>query len=110
VEAHDEGEDKMTGPGAVQVPTAGRDDVLVMSRNTGTVVSWAVAHERAADGVTTRRLVGIIELDEGPRWWTSITGADPGEDLFGRRVQVAFAQVGGGEAIPYFTVTEETRR
>jgi uncharacterized OB-fold protein len=84
--------------------------VRVPAAGTGTVVSWAVVHERAADGATSRRSVGIVEFDEGPWWWTSITGADPGEDLFGRRVQVAFERVGDGEAIPYFTVTEETSR
>lgn len=57
-------------------------------------------------GVTNT--VGIVELDEGPWWWTSITGADPDEDLFGRRVQAGFEMVGDGETIPYFTVIEET--
>jgi len=59
-----------------------------------------------------------VESDEGARsacrrvsrpwWWTSITGASPDEDLFGRRVRVAFEKVGDGETIPYFTVIEET--
>ncbi len=61
-----------------------------------------------AAGSAGRRPVGIVELDEGPWWWTSITGASPDEDLFGRRVQVAFEKVGDGETIPYFTVIEET--
>lgn len=84
--------------------------VRVPAAGTGTVVSWVVVHERAADGSVSRRTVGIIELDEGPWWWTSVTGADPGEDLFGRRVRVAFEQAGDGETIPYFTVIEETNR
>src|ERR1700722_7252662 len=81
--------------------------VRVAAAGTGTVVSWVVVHERTAEGATSRRCVGIVELDEAPWWWTSITGADPGEDLFGRRVQVAFERVGDGETIPYFTVIEE---
>ena len=84
--------------------------VRVPAVGTGTVVSWAVVHERAADGSTSRRPVGIVELDEGPWWWTSITGVDPGEDLLGRRVQVAFEKIGDGETIPYFTATERTDR
>ncbi len=84
--------------------------VHVPAAGTGTVVSWVVVHERTADGATSRRSVAIIELDEGPWWWTSIIGADPDDDLFGRRVQVAFEKVGDGEAIPYFTVIEETSR
>lgn len=82
--------------------------VRVPASGTGTVVSWVVVHEREADGSTARRPVGIVELDEGPWWWTSISGADPDEDLFGRRVRVAFEKVGDGETIPYFTMTEET--
>jgi hypothetical protein len=39
-----------------------------------------------------------------------MSGADPDEDLLGRRVQVAFETVGDGEAIPYFTVTETDGR
>jgi uncharacterized OB-fold protein len=84
--------------------------VRVPAAGTGTVVSWSVVHERAADGSTGRRPVGIVEPDEGPWWWTSITGIEPGEDLQGRRVQVAFEKVGDGETIPYFTATEEANR
>jgi uncharacterized OB-fold protein len=84
--------------------------VRVPAAGTGTVVSWAVVHERAADGSASRRPVGIVELDEGPWWWTSITGADPDEDLFGRRVRVAFEKVDDGETVPYFTVTGEMSR
>jgi uncharacterized protein len=82
--------------------------VRVPATGTGTVVSWVVVHERTADGSDGRCPVGIVELDEGPWWWTSITGADPGEDLFGRRVRVAFEKVGDEETIPYFTVIEGT--
>jgi uncharacterized protein len=78
--------------------------VRVPAAGTGTVVSWVVVHQREADGSTGRIPVAIVELDEGPWWWTSVTGADPDEDLHGRRVRVAFETVGDGEAIPYFTV------
>ncbi|MCV7282137.1 OB-fold domain-containing protein [Mycolicibacterium flavescens] len=71
---------------------------------TGTVVSWSVLHQRAGDAVH-RLPVGIVELDEGPWWWTSFPDADPDADLFGARVRVAFQTLGEGdaaEAIPYF--------
>src|ERR1700722_6089970 len=84
--------------------------VRTPAAGTGTVVSWAVVHQREADGSVSRIPVAIVELDEGPGWWTSVTGADPDEDLFGRRVQVAFETVGDGEAIPYFTLIERTDR
>ena len=84
--------------------------VRTPAAGTGTVVSWAVVHQREADGSTSRLPVAIVELDEGPWWWTSLTSADPDQDLLGRRVQVAFETVGDGEAIPYFTLTEEAAR
>ena len=80
--------------------------VRVPAAGTGTVVSWAVVHQREADGSVSRMPVAIVELDEGPWWWTSVTGGDPDEDLLGRRVQVAFETVGDGEAIPYFKLAE----
>jgi uncharacterized protein len=90
--------DTTADPGRyVRMPAAG----------TGTIVSWAVVHQREADGSDSRSPVGIVELDEGPWWWTSIAGADPAENLLGRRVRVAFEKVGDGETIPYFTVSEK---
>src|ERR1700745_3666830 len=68
--------------------------VSTSAAGTGTVVSWAVVHQREADGSTSRLPVAIVELDEGPWWWTSVTGADADEALLGRRVQVAF-ETGG---------------
>lgn len=79
--------------------------VRVPAAGTGTVVSWAVVHQREADGSTSRLPVGIVELDEGPWWWTAIDGVDPDEDLLGRRVRVAFEQ-SGDEKVPYFTAIE----
>jgi uncharacterized OB-fold protein len=77
----------------------------VPAAGTGTIVSWAVVHQREADGSTSRIPIGIVQLDEGPWWWTSITGVEPDDDLMGRRVQVAFAKA-GDETIPYFTAIE----
>jgi uncharacterized protein len=77
----------------------------VPAAGTGTIVSWAVVHQRDPDGTVTRLPVGIVELDEGPWWWTSFPAADPDADLFGARVQVAYETLGEGdsaEAIPYF--------
>lgn len=81
--------------------------VRVPAAGTGTIVSWSVVHRRGPDGSADRLPVGIVELDEGPWWWTSFPGADADADLFGRRVKVAFELLGEGdnaEAIPYFQV------
>jgi uncharacterized protein len=79
--------------------------VRVAAAGTGTVVSWSVVHQRRSDGSVARLPVGIVELDEGVWWWTSVPAADPDADLAGTRVQVAFETLGDGdaaEAIPYF--------
>lgn len=77
--------------------------VRVPAAGTGTVVSWSVVHQRGGG----RLPVGIVELDEGPWWWTSFPDADVDADLFGVRVTVAYEVLGDGdtaEAIPYFRV------
>lgn len=79
--------------------------VRVPAAGTATIVSWSVVHQRGADG-TVRQPVGIVELDEGPWWWTAIDGVSPDDDLVGRRVRVAYAEA-GDETIPYFTAVEE---
>lgn len=81
----------------------------VAASGSGTVISFAIVHERTPDGIE-RRPVGIVELDEGPWWWTEFVGADPEADLVGIRVHVAFAPFEDGSAVPYFQPEEGTER
>jgi uncharacterized OB-fold protein len=68
------------------------------------IVSWSVVHERIPDGGVRRTVVGIVQLSEGPWWWTEIVGVDPDSSLLGTSVKVAFDRPGDdGEIIPYFT-------
>jgi len=71
-----------------------------------TVVTWSVPHTRLPGGGTQRSVVGIVELAEGPWWWTELRGFDPDDDLTGARVEVRFDDSGDGEAVPYFTKPE----
>ena len=83
--------------------------VRIPAAGTGTIVSWSVVHQRGRDGSTSRTPVGIVELDEGPWWWTSFPDADPDEMKSGLRARVAFERLGEGESaetIPYFTLSE----
>ncbi|QNA91848.1 MULTISPECIES: Zn-ribbon domain-containing OB-fold protein [unclassified Microbacterium] len=69
------------------------------------VVSWSVPHTRRPDGSVHRSVVGIVELDEGPWWWTELRGFDPDDDLEGARVRVGFEPSGSGpddEVLPFF--------
>jgi len=79
---------------------------LVAAEGTGLIVSWSVVHQKSATG-PTRTVVGIVQLDEGPWWWSEIAGADPDADLAGARVAARFHRVGAetdpeAETIPFF--------
>jgi uncharacterized OB-fold protein len=78
----------------------------VPAAGTGTIVSWSVVHGRDADGSPTRAVVGIVELTEGPWWWTELR-ADPDADLYGAPARVEFVSSGDGErdeVVPVFFV------
>lgn len=79
---------------------------------TGTIVSWAVVHHRPPAAAVARIVVGIVELAEGPWWWTEIADADPDSDLDGAQVEVAFARIGtdADEVQPYFRVVNDRTR
>ncbi|HVW42179.1 MAG TPA: OB-fold domain-containing protein [Amycolatopsis sp.] len=70
-----------------------------------TVVSWSAPHTRLPEGGTRRSLVGIVELAEGPWWWTELRGFAPDDDPAGAAVEVRFEKSGDGaedETVPYF--------
>ena len=63
------------------------------------LVSWAVTWSQ--EDVPT--VLVIAELDEGPWWWSQLTGADPAGLAVGTRLTVAFARPDGDhEAVPVF--------
>jgi uncharacterized OB-fold protein len=74
-----------------QVPAAGG----------GRVVSFTVQHSKpAADGSTHRLVAVIVELDEGPWWWTQLAGVDPAAVRVGDRVHLEIVTPEGGRAVP----------
>lgn len=67
----------------------------------GRVVSYTVQHSKpAADGSTHRLVAVIVELDEGPWWWTQLAGVDPDEVRVGDRVRLELVTPEGGRAVP----------
>ena len=70
----------------------------------GTVYSRTVVrhptHVALADQVPY--VVALVELAEGPRLVTGITGCAPEDVTVGMRVQVTFREVAGGVVLPYF--------
>jgi hypothetical protein len=73
---------------------------------TGTIYTHTVVthptHEALAG--TVPYVVAIVELDEGPRVVTGITGCDPHEVRTGMRVRVTFTAVAADVTLPYFEV------
>lgn len=70
------------------------------SAGTGLVVSYTVQHSKPApDGTTHRLTAAIIELDEGPWWWTQLV-SPPEEVAVGMRVRLEMVRPEGGEAVP----------
>jgi uncharacterized OB-fold protein len=76
------------------VPAAGR----------ARLVSWAVVPGRPGDGEPAPEptIPAIVELEEGPWWWSKLVGADPSGLEEGLALEVAFHRADGGEAVPVF--------
>ena len=67
----------------------------------GHVVSYVVQHSKPdAAGWTYRLVVAIVELDEGPWWWTQLAGVEPDEVRVGDRVRLEMVTPEGGHAVP----------
>ncbi|GAA2891826.1 hypothetical protein GCM10010472_57920 [Pseudonocardia halophobica] len=90
----------LSSPYATACETCAAADLTATpAKGGGTVVSHAAAHRR--DG-TTLPLV-IVELDEGPWWWSCVVGAEPHEVTTGARVRLHHERAdGGSEAVPVF--------
>lgn len=96
MESYYEGEDAMTGSGAVQVPTAGGDDVLTEQR--GHVLLVTINRPDARNAVNTKVTLGIGEAldyaDERPDVWVVIiTGAGDRSFCAGQDLKEAAAGI-----------------
>lgn len=88
-----------SGPPARRCEVCGSGDLsYVPATGRARLVSWAVVHHR--DG--GRGLPAIVELEEGPWWWTMLVGADPGDLREGTALRVLFQRPDGSEAVPVF--------
>ncbi|KOG61376.1 MULTISPECIES: Zn-ribbon domain-containing OB-fold protein [Streptomyces] len=92
-------------PAAVPVLCEEAGLTSVAASGTGRIVTWAILHGRGDGRAPVRTVVAIVELDEGPWWWSRIVGVDPDEDLSDLRVEVDFVASGPDprhEAVPVF--------
>jgi uncharacterized OB-fold protein len=93
-------------PQVVPAPSEESDFELVPSGGGARIVSWATVHGKPRGAAApARTVVGIVELDEGPWWWTQLVDVDPDADLAGLRVHVEFVPSGDEpehEVVPVF--------
>jgi uncharacterized protein len=106
-------------PPAAQCTTCGATALRWEAAAGGaTLVSWAVtwgarepdpsgpdqagAAETGPGPEPAATVLVIAELDEGPWWWSQLTGADPAGLAAGDRLVITFAAGGEHEAVPVF--------
>jgi uncharacterized protein len=92
-------------PPAQQCTTCASTDLSWAPATGGaTLVSWTVVWGRpAGDAEPERTVLVIAELDEGPWWWSQLTGADPAGLAVGQRLRVEFQRAADDhEAVPVF--------
>ena len=73
------------------------------------LVSWAVVHARPGAGGATEppAVPAIVELEEGPWWWTQIVDADPASLRDGQSLVVRYERPEGSEAVPVFSPADD---
>lgn len=72
-------------------PTSGR----------GTVYTYVVMHRATLPSFTAPYVIGVVELEEGARFFTNIVGCDPKDVKIGMPVEVAFSDQ-GSVSLPEF--------
>lgn len=78
----------------------------VQAEGAGTIYSYTVVHQAYGPfAAQVPFVVALVELSEGVRMMTRITGSPPEAVRIGAPVRVVFEQVGEGLTLPYFELT-----
>jgi uncharacterized protein len=86
------GECRECGGTLVAQPVSGR----------GTVFTYTVNYHPYNPDIPTPYVIALVELAEGPRLVTGITGCAPEDVRVGLPVRVVFREVADGVTLPYF--------
>ena len=78
----------------------------VQAKGTGSIYSFTIARRPAGPAFKAEApyVVAIVELDEGPRMMTNITGSPVDSVRIGQRVCVAYEDVNEEISLPKFTL------
>ena len=75
----------------------------VEAQGTGTIYSYTVVHRAFGPFAgQTPFVVALVDLTEGVRMMTRITGSEPAVVRIGAAVRVVFVEAGEGLTLPYF--------
>lgn len=74
-------------------------DTLECSRRC-TLHSWTVVHHPVDPAFDHPVVVGLVDLEEGPRLVADVAGVAPGELAIGMALEVGFAEHAHGEVLP----------
>ena len=89
-------------PQADRCMACGSDELsLVAGSGRARLVSWIVVHPRGGEGPVS--VPAIVELDEGPWWWTQLVDVDLSSLREATPLEVRFERPEGSEAVPVFT-------
>jgi hypothetical protein len=79
----------------------------VVASGRGTIYSYAVHHHPPLPGIELPLVVILVELEEGVRLVSSLTGAGPDAVAIGLPVEVVFSQVDDDLTLPLFRLRAE---
>lgn len=76
----------------------------IESRGVGAVQSFSVVHRAPTQAFAAHApyVVALVDLEEGPRMFANIVGADADQVAIGERVRVTFEDRGDGAIVPQF--------
>jgi uncharacterized OB-fold protein len=96
---------EIVAPSAEQDSAGDTDLEWVEASGLGRVVSWAFVPQRRTSSDTPPVLtIGVVELDEGPWWWTQLVGVERDAVAEGLRVRAVFTKSGPAETDEYVPV------
>lgn len=80
----------------------------VQAKGTGAIYSFTIARRPAGPAFKPDApyVVAIVELDEGPRMMTNITGSPPDSIRIGQRVAVAYEDINADVSLPKFALSD----
>ncbi|WP_028463749.1 Zn-ribbon domain-containing OB-fold protein [Nocardia sp. 348MFTsu5.1] len=90
----------------VEQDSVGNTDLeWIPASGLGAVVSWAFVPKPVVDSDEIASItIVIVELDEGPWWWTQLVDVEPSDIAEGFRVQALFPKSGPDESHEYVPV------